>query len=67
MTVKEIVQEYLKQNGYEGLFCDECGCEIDDLMPCDSPIMDCKAGYKGECPGGEICDGFPECKFHIRE
>jgi len=36
-TVKEIVEEYLRGNGHDGL-CNqriECGCSILDLMPCD--------------------------------
>ena len=45
MTVKEIVIEYLKANGYDGLCGEECGCAIDDLVPCDSDPSDCKPGY----------------------
>lgn len=36
ITGKEIVIEYLKKHGYDGL-CDpdnECGCTLDDLEPC---------------------------------
>ena len=64
---KEIVLEYLTHYGYDGLFCDECSCKIDDLMPCDNPIMDCEAGHKVLCPGADICNGFPDCDFHIGE
>lgn len=46
MTVKEIVIEYLKKNGYSGLCGDYCGCEIDDLAPCDNNMCDCVCGYK---------------------
>ena len=37
MTVKKIVENYLKENGYNGLVgSTECGCRVegDDLMPC---------------------------------
>ena len=34
-TVREIVREYLVANGYDGLCNDECGCDLDDFMPCD--------------------------------
>ena len=47
MTVKEIIKQYLKANGYDGL-CDprnECGCLIGDLMSC--------TGYEGICDGCE--------------
>ena len=61
MKVKEILQQWLKDNGYDGLFCEYCGCERDDICPCDlSPnIVDCEPGYKfmgcnEEC--GEGCD-----------
>lgn len=48
-TVKEIVKKWLIDNKYDGL-CDpdyECGCEVNDLMPCDMPNVDCMAGVKG--------------------
>ncbi len=47
--------------GYDGLFSDwhDCGCEIEDLMPCDEPRPDCTAGFKMPCS----CDG--KCDFHI--
>jgi len=58
MTVKEIVEEYLDENGYDGLYSDDscfgedaCGCRSDDLFPCDdmenwgNPAR-CKPGYK---------------------
>jgi len=45
MTVKEIVKEYLIKNGYDGLYDRECGCRIDDLMPCVEGFEGCQAGY----------------------
>ena len=43
----EIAAEWLKTNGYDGLFLvSECACEIDELMPCGEPHPDCEAGYK---------------------
>lgn len=65
-TVKEIVKEYLEKNGYDGLSRDCCGCDFDDLMDCDNPEYDCKAGYKTDCPCSTedcACDG--DCKYHI--
>ena len=49
MTVGKIVREYLVAHGYDGLYnADQCGCCLDDLMPCDGDdfLMDCQAGYK---------------------
>ena len=48
MTVKEIVEKYLRDNGYEGL-CNpdnECGCPLDDLMSCSGEYVGpCEPGY----------------------
>jgi hypothetical protein len=48
MNVKEIAQEYLRKNGYDGLCCDDsmCGCDIDDICPCGEFIGECKPAYK---------------------
>lgn len=48
-TVELIIEQWLKDYGYDGLFNDdcECGCEIGDLCPCCEPsIWYCQAGYK---------------------
>lgn len=64
MTVREIVRDYLKANGYDGLFSPgECGCTLDDLAPCEggwvgNGIGDCEAGYRVPCDCSE------ECEFH---
>jgi len=71
MTVKEIVQQYLKDNDFEGLFNEDvpCGCVLADLMPCqgnDGACDSCLPGYRchhkepaqdaeGECEGGDEC------------
>lgn len=52
--VKTIVGDWLKANGYEGLFNEnaECGCDLDDLMVCGSPgIETCVPAYKLNCIG----------------
>ncbi len=57
INVKEIVEEWLRSKGYTGLYSEECGCEIDDLMPCagwDNGFDMCHPGYKHDCP--ESCD-----------
>ena len=47
MNVMEIVKEYLQKNNYDGLAGDDCGCELEDLMPCDcSYIMNCEVAHK---------------------
>ena len=66
MNVREIVKEYLEKNGYDGLYSDECGCQSNDLMPCDAGNEKCIAGHKVPCdPDSDFlaCDG--NCDFHI--
>ena len=53
MNAEEIIIEYLKKNGFDGLWVDECGCEIDDLMPCGSYSGYCKPGKKTTNAYGE--------------
>lgn len=52
MNVEEIVGQYLKEHGFDGLYSEdrECACEIDDLMPyCDENLAGCSPGYKTPC------------------
>jgi hypothetical protein len=72
MNVKEIVLQWLKANGYDGLFIDDCGCVLDDLMPCaaayygDGGCDGCVPGYKVPCPGKPECENDRGvCPFHI--
>ena len=61
-TVREIVATFLRDEGYDGLFCpnDDCACQLSDLFPCGEFGDDCEAGYKEPCP-----DGCGEHEFHI--
>jgi len=44
MNCKEMVVKQLKEMGADGLCTIECGCGLDDLMPCGGEYaMDCKA------------------------
>jgi hypothetical protein len=48
LNVEQILKKWLKDNGYDGLYCSGCGCSINDLAPCGMIyIMDCHPGYKG--------------------
>ncbi|HUU97493.1 MAG TPA: hypothetical protein VM487_17290 [Phycisphaerae bacterium] len=50
-AVQEIVAEWLKQHGYDGLYLDDCFCgSLVDLMPCCEPSPRCKPGYRCWCP-----------------
>jgi|GEM_PF-2873433 len=47
MNCLEIVKNYLISNGFDGLQAEaECGCEIDDLVPCGNDFSQCTPGYK---------------------
>lgn len=80
MTVKDIVIFYLVKNGFDGLCCEDCGCELDDLMPCAgndnwNSMDNCKPGYKVYCDGNceecernEYCDkDYEFCDWYITE
>lgn len=59
MKLKEIVQKYLVDRGFDGLCSDECGCLLEDFMPCGEPGEDCKPGYRHPCN----CEY--ECEYHV--
>ncbi len=46
MTAIQIVADYLKANGYDGLANTECGCVLSDLQPCSEDFADCQPAYK---------------------
>lgn len=49
-SLHDIIRSWLISNGYDGLASEECGCTLDDLMPCDEPHMrDCNAAYRHDC------------------
>ncbi len=59
MTVKEILIEWLKEHGYSGLWNeDECGCGIDDFMPCGESPENCQPGYRVPCDPETSDSGF---------
>lgn len=57
LTVKSIMADWLREHGYDGLWNEnECGCTVDDFMPCGGEsIADCKPGYHVPCKG-EDCE-----------
>jgi hypothetical protein len=54
MIIRKIVEKYLRDNSYDGLFNEEdnCACDLNGLLSCcDSTfsgedIVNCKPGYK---------------------
>ncbi len=54
LTVRDILKQWLEANGYGGLYDDnECGCAVDNLIPCDGPCYPCHPGYIGPSPDSE--------------
>jgi len=56
--LSDIVREWLRDHGFDGL-CNcaaECGCRLDDLMPCEEPGPDCEAGYDVDPPDDRADD-----------
>jgi hypothetical protein len=48
MVVEEIVTDWLKGHGYDGL-CnsqEECGCSLNNFIPCGEIGHDCEAAYE---------------------
>ena len=63
-TLNEIVRKYLQENGFDGLYREECGCENEDLFPCVGKY-DCKPGFKipCECGEGHTWDIVPDKRY----
>ena len=59
MEVIEIVADWLKSHGYDGLYTDECGCRREDLAPCASEgFISCRAGVYKPCDPATGFDFF---------
>jgi hypothetical protein len=70
MTVKQIITEYLKTKGYDGLLNKDfnCSCDMENLLvccDCDGEVVNCRAAYKVKCDREKckikkncnVCDG----------
>jgi len=68
MDVKEIIKKYLKENGFDGLICSDCRCDVDNLVECCCDlidIMDCKPAFRvisecNDCDHAEFCENYKE-------
>ena len=61
-NIIDIVYNYLKENKFDGLYCEElsCGCNLDDLIPCDFSFQSCKHGYQYK-DGCDMCSIKSNC------
>ncbi len=62
MNGKQIIEHYLRANGFDGLATDGCGCGLDDFMPCGG-CLDCKPAKKHKCDG--TCSGCDVMTYGI--
>ena len=47
MNGKEMIKKFLEEHQYDGLYSEECGCDLSDLMPCGGEwCIECQSGYK---------------------
>jgi hypothetical protein len=72
MTVKDILQAYLKEHGFDGLYNCEipCGCLAEDLCPCCGDwgfMTDCEPGHRKDYKAADKCgcDGEGKDHWHI--
>lgn len=48
--VEDIIKQWLKDNGYDGLFHEnDCGCWMDRFRPCGESMAECVPGHKYKC------------------
>ncbi len=69
MTVTDIIKAYLQAHGYDGLVSEyrECGCVLDDLVPCDQDPSHCEPGYKVDCtPECDHDPGYEPGNWHVQ-
>lgn len=69
---KNAVAERLRVLGFDGLLQEdgECGCEVDDLMPCGLAlhvVQDCRAAYKVETDPTDCGCENGTCEWHMTE
>jgi hypothetical protein len=57
-TAKQIILDYLKKTGFDGLASSECGCGADSLIPCDCLMDNCQPAYRCECKQCKKTDCF---------
>jgi len=51
MNAEQIILEYMKENGYTGLYNreGECACTESELMCCGESFAECEPGYTSYC------------------
>jgi hypothetical protein len=64
-TVEGIIQDYLKANGFGGLFNGNdgngCGCGIENLAPCECDLIKCRPAWRRPATQEDVDAGI-ECE-----
>jgi len=62
--LQPLALQALERGGFDGLFNDDldCACVLEDLMPCDSPCMECCPGYRQPLTDEDRAD---DCEFRL--
>lgn len=56
-NLQDIVTDWLKQHGYDGLYntVGECACQVSDLVPCSQcDELECHAGHYLDATNSEF-------------
>lgn len=63
MNIEDIVKEYLKNNGFDGLADADngCACSLNDLFPCGESCLECEPAYNVIC-NEKACDAREHCE-----
>jgi len=71
MTVRDIIEKYLKENKYDGLFNsdNECSCNLSDLIPCgcNDDFMECEPGCFQDCKECQYKDENNKCIYDFEK
>jgi len=69
MTVREIIADYLKQNGYDGLHSHwednrygGCACRLKNLFYCGEACHDCEPAYAHNLGSCKKCPYYDKCE-----
>lgn len=64
MTIAEIIADWLRAHGYDGLTDGDCACELTDLLPCSRGVIPtiCRAGHRVK---GCTSECGHQCDYHI--
>lgn len=54
MTIKKMIEDQMKKEGYSVLVGPECCCRLPDLMPCNSPSPSCQASHEEKNEDGTV-------------